>query len=256
MTKNKLTPSKNAEKMAIQYLQHEFRKILNGIRDPKTWKLIDREIANLPETQGESSFWNLVAAVSEDWKLKSVYRVLSDTRFTWKLEEVPLEKITLTGMSPEINRYTLKQCGGDPMKFLALWKTNAKVRSDILKTGFSEHRERDGHPIFLAEIPDGLSVFDGMRRTLLAIIGGKKTIPAWVGKPLNKNGKPLISGGFGYVLSQLYRHTERKNKTIDQAFAHVVQIVGSDYRNGKELVNKRIAGWSRDERIKKIFRIK
>ncbi len=252
----RLTPSKNAERMAIQYLQHEFRKILNGIRNPETWKLIDKEIADLPATQGESSFWNLVAAVSEDWRLKSVYRVLSDTKFTWKLEEIPLNKITLPCMSPTRNQYTLTRCGGDPVKFLALWKTNAQARNAILKTGLSRHRERDYYPIFIVDIPGGLSVFDGMRRTLLAVIGGKKTITAWIGRPTKKKGKPLVSGGFGYVLSQVYRYAERKNKNVDRAFTQVVQIIGSDYRNGKELMNKRIAGWSRDEKIKKVFRVK
>ncbi|MCL4392319.1 hypothetical protein M1413_03230 [Patescibacteria group bacterium] len=239
--------------MAIQYLQHEFRKILNGIRDPKTWRLIDREIANFPKTQGGASFWNLVAAISEDWKLKSVFRILSDTRVTWTLQEISLKRIVLTGMSPEIDRYTIARCDGSPKQFLKLWEGNRKARSDILKTGFSKHGERDYYPIFLWEGPDGLHVFDGMRRMLLAIINRKKTIRAWVGKPSRKKGGPLIANGFAYALSAVYRHAGKRNNALDNAIIEIVKTIKRDYRNGKEVTEKRIAGWSRDEKIKKIF---
>ncbi len=252
----KLTPSKNAEKMAIQYLQHEFRKILGSIKDKKTWQAIDREIANFPKTQGESSFWNLVAAIAEDWKLKAVFRILSDTRFIWTRKEIPLEKIVLTGMSPEIDRYTMAKCKSDPMQFLKLWETNKKARGAILKTGFSKHQERDDYPIFLWEGPDGFHVFDGMRRTLLAIIGHRKTITAWIGKTSNKKGGPLIANGFGYALSAVYRHSTEKSGIIDDAFVEVIKVIEKDYRNGEELMKKRIAGWSRDKKVKKLFRVK
>ena len=89
----KYTPSKNALIIAKQYLKQEFRKIFSDIKDEKIYKRIDKSIDSFNFREGEMSFWNLLAAIAEGWKLKQVFFILSDDKFQWKLKDIPLEKI-------------------------------------------------------------------------------------------------------------------------------------------------------------------
>jgi hypothetical protein len=225
----KLLPSKNAHKMAVQYLQHEFRKILPVAFTTEKGNIIDRDLERLSTQQGRVSFWNLVAGISEDWKLKSVFRTLSDPRFFWKKRRIPVKDVFLTGMSPLMDEYIIKRCDRDPRVFGEMWKKDKRMRDKIRKSGFSAHSERDHFPVFVVCVDGKYRVFDGMRRTLLAVIGNKEYITAWVGYPKRKEGTPAISEGFCYVFSQIYR-------------------------NGKEVLGKRIADWAMDENIKSIFK--
>jgi len=77
----KLTPSKNALLIAQQYLKHEFRKIFSDIKDPKIWKKIDKSIETFIKRENEASFWSLLAGISEGWKLKAVFHLLSSTKY-------------------------------------------------------------------------------------------------------------------------------------------------------------------------------
>ncbi len=248
----KLTPSKNAERMAVQYLQHEFRKMLNGIKNRTVWKSIDRELAQFVQHNGEFSFWNLVAAVSEDWKLKGVYRIISDTKFRWRKEKIPTKKIVLGSMSPTIDAYTFKKFKHDPILFKEAWAKDVKMRQTIIRTGFSSHKERDHFPIFVWKDGKGYRVFDGMRRTLLALINGKKEVVAWVGESVNKKGKPLLSGGFAYVLSQIYAEADKSDK-INRATKILLTTISREKRNGKELFQERIVKWSHNNKIRELF---
>jgi hypothetical protein len=250
----KLTPSKNAEKMAVQYLQHEFRKILKGINNPRTWKLIDKEISDFKRKEGEKSFWNLVAAISEDLRLNAIFRVLSDDKFEWRRKRIPIKNLVLTGMSPTINFYTIKY-DRDPLKFKEAWFKDGKMRRVITKAGVSPFKEKCIFPIFVYEDKGKYSVFDGMHRTLIALISNKKEMDAWVGKPKNKNGKPLISRGFAYILSRIYAESERTPKT-EQAMKVILKTIVQNRRNGKEVFRERIAKWSHDKKIKELFWIK
>ena len=144
----KLTLSKNAEKIAVQYLQHEFRKILKDMKDPSAWKSIDKGIAGFKKNEGENSFWNLVAAISEDLRLNAIFRVLSDNKFEWRRKRIPIKNMILTGMSPAINFYTIK-CDRDPLKFKEAWFKDGKMRRIITKAGVSPFEEKCIFPILV-----------------------------------------------------------------------------------------------------------
>lgn len=238
--------------MAVQYLQHEFRKILPEVFRTQGGRAIDRDLERLLMRQGEVSFWNLLAGISEDWKLKSVFRILSDPRFSWRKKKIPVRNIILTGMSPLMDEYIIKKCGRSPITFGEMWKKDKKMRDKIRKSGFSAHSELDHFPIFVIHEDGKYKVFDGMRRTLLAIIGNKQYVAAWVGDMKRKNGKPIISEGFCYVLSKVYKGGKRTKKQND-AFVEVGRIISKEYGNGREVLETRIGGWSHDEYIKEIF---
>lgn len=245
----KYSPSKNAERVAIQYLKHEFRKIFGHPTDKALWRKLDGAIQSLPKTIGEVGFWNLVAAISEGYKLKRVFHILSDSTYDWKLKSVPLRKIVLTGMWPAFDRYIIKKFDRDPVKFEKAWKKDAVMRRTFLRPGFEARAERDNFPIFLFETEDKLRVFDGMRRTLLALIAGKKTIQAWVGIRVRR-GKPLVSTNRCWFLSNIYDGATKKDKDLERAIIKIGKEITSQSRNGREVLIKRIAGWSHDPDVK------
>ncbi len=249
----KYTPTKNALLIAKQYLKQEFRKIFSDAKDDKFYKRIDRSIDNFDFREGEISFWNLVAAISEGWKLKWVFMILSDDKYQWKLKNIPLDKVYLTGMSPTIDKYVIKKFNHDPVAFAKAWKTNKIMRQEIIKTGGLEHKERDNFPILVYKTGDSFRVFDGMRRTLLALTRNQKNIKAWVGYRVNAKGRPLISANRCYFLSNLYNQAKTKDKTLEKSIIRIGKEINKNYRNGREVLLKRVIGWSHDQKIKSIF---
>jgi hypothetical protein len=249
----KYTPSKNSLIIAKQYLKNEFRKIFSDIKDEKFYKKIDKSIDNLNLREGEASFWNLIAAISEGWKLKQVFTVLSDDKYQWKLKNIPLEKIYLTGMSPVIDKYIVKKFNRNPLAFAKAWKTNKAMREDFVKTGFGAHKERDHFPILVYKVGDNFRVFDGMRRTLLSLTKNQKSIKGWVGYKINAKGRPLVSANRCYFLSNLYNQAKTKDKNLEKSIIRVGKELNKNYRNGREVLLKRVIGWSHDQKIKSIF---
>jgi len=249
----KYTPSKNALLIAKQYLKQEFRKIFADIKDAQFYKKIDRSIDNFNLREGEASFWNLLAAVAEGWKVKWVFQLLSDDKYRWKLKNIPLEKVYLTGLSPTVDKYTIKKFNRDPLAFAKAWKTNLAMRKEIIKAGIIAHKERDNYPILVYKFGENYRIFDGMRRTLLALINGKKQIKAWVGYKINAKGRPLISASRCYFLSNLYNQASKKDKNLEKAIIRIGREINKDYRNGKDVLLKRIIGWSHDQKIKSLF---
>ncbi len=251
----KIAPSTQSLIIARQYLKHEFRKILAGPKDPKIWSKIDRSLDRLAKTD-EQSFWNLVAAIAEGWKLKAVFRILSDSTYRWKLQSIPLNKLTLTGMSPAIDRYVIQKFKRNPESLRKeLQKKRSAVKKAILKAGIEPKPDVDHYPILIFESKEKeLKVFDGMRRTLLALMKNQKNIRAWVGYRKNPQGKPLISRDRCLFLAEIYQFSKHQDKNLVKSITRVGKEVTLTYRNGKDVLHKRIAGWSHDPAVKKLFR--
>ena len=236
----KYTPSKNALVIAKQYLKNEFRKIFSDIKDDKFYKKIDKSIDGFNLREGEMSFWNFLASIAEGWKLKLVFSVLSDDKYQWKLINIPLEKVYLTGMSPIIDKYIIKKFNRNPAMFAKQWKANITMRQEITKTGFRAYKERDIFPILTYKMGENYRVFDGMRRVLLALTKNQKHIKAWVGYKINAKGRPLISANRCYFLSNLYNQAKSKDKNLEKAITRIGKEINKDYRNGREVLLKRI----------------
>jgi len=249
----KYTPSKNALIIARQYLKQEFRKIFSDVKDEKFLKKLDKSIDGINAREGEWSFWNLLAGISEGWKLKQVFAVLSDDKYQWKLKNIPVEKIYLTGLSPIIDKYVIKKFNRSPLAFAKAWKVNKAMRQEIIKTGFGERKDRDDFPILVYRVGENYRVFDGMRRVLLALTKNQRSIKAWAGIKTNAKGRPLISANRCYFLSNLYNQAKSKDKNLEKAIIRIGKEINKDYRNGREVLLKRIIGWSHDQRIKSLF---
>ncbi|MDO8592794.1 MAG: hypothetical protein Q7R92_03430 [bacterium] len=249
----KYTPSKNALIIAKQYLKQEFRKIFADVKDAQFYKKIDKSIDNLEKRRGEISFWNLLAAISEGWRLNSVFTILSDEKFQWKLKDIPTNKIYLTGMSPVFDKYVIKKFNHSPEAFAKAWNNSKIMRQELTKAGLAEHKKIDNSPVSVYKLADNYRVFDGMHRVLLALTKNQKNIKAWVGYKINAKGKPLISANRCYFLSNLYNQAKSKDKNLEKSIVRIGKQINKDYRNGKEVLLKRIIGWSHDQKIKSLF---
>lgn len=250
----KFTPSKNALLVAEQYLKHEFRKIFNDVKNPSIWKKLDKSIESFTKREGEISFWNLIAAISEGWKVKIVFHILSSTKYRWKLRQISVSKIILGGISPIIDKYTIKKFNRDPLSFAENWQKDKKMREEILRTGLAPHKGRDSFPILVFQTNNGFRVFDGMRRTLLALIDNQSKIKAWVGYEINPRGKSLISTNRCWFLSNIYEQSKKQNKELEKSVILIGKEIIANHRNGKEALIKRIAGWSHNKKIQRIFK--
>ncbi|MDD4901132.1 MAG: hypothetical protein PHS62_03435 [Patescibacteria group bacterium] len=249
----KYTPSKNALVIAKQYLKNEFRKVFSDIKDEKFFKRLDKSIEQIHRREGEASFWNLVAAIAEGWKLKQVFSLLSDDKFQWKLKNVNLKNIYLSGMSPALDKYLVKKFNHDPLAFAKGWRHSKTMRQEILRSGLAAHKNRDHFPVLLYKAGESYRVADGMRRVLIALIKNRTAIKAWVGYKVNAKGRPLISANRCYFLSNLYNQAKSRDKALEKALTRIGKEINKDYRNGRELLLKRIVGWSHDQKIKSIF---
>lgn len=247
---NKIKYKKN-QIIAEQYLKHEFRKIFRDIKDEKIWKKLDKSIEGIIKREGEVSFWSLISAISEGWKLKHVFYILSDTKYKWELKNISLNKLILTGMSPDIDEYILKKYQRSPEKFAEAWQSDKEMRQAIK---LRQDNKRDRFPIFVYEAQDGYRVFDGMRRVLLALMREEKYIKAWIGTEVNTKGKPLISADRCYFLANIYTRSKYKDKKLEEALIKIGQEIIKNYRNGREVLSKRIFGWSHDKNVKKLFK--
>ena len=62
-------------KIAVDYIQHEMRKIFPKIRDKNIWQKLDKEAANLINNETMApirDFWNLVDAICFGLRLKDL----------------------------------------------------------------------------------------------------------------------------------------------------------------------------------------
>lgn len=250
---SKPTISKEIKAIGEVYLRHEFRKIFNDIKDEKFWVEINKSMGTFLKREGDESFWNLLFGISEGWKIKYVAHILSDTRYKWKLQNFSIDKITLSGMSPVIDKYTIIKCDKNPLIFSKTWDKNGKMRKEIKDSGFSEHKERDSDPIFLYQKNGKFYVFDGMRRTLLAAIRKDKIIKAWVGYEKNPKGKPMISVSRCLFLADMLK-LYPEDKKLKTSIIKVVKKISEEFNNGRKVFIGRIANWSHDDNIKKTLK--
>jgi len=115
------------------------------------------------------------------------------------------------------------------------------------------YKERDNFPILVYKLADNYRVFDGMHRVLLALTKNQPSLKAWVGYRVYAKGKPLISANRCYFLSNLYNQAKSKDKVLEKSIIRIGKEINKDYRNGREVLLKRIIGWSHDQKIKSIF---
>lgn len=235
------------QEIACQYLRHEFIKLFPGQSD-SFYEAMNQAIDNFPQSLGEKDFWQLVAAISEGLKLKGIYRLLTDTKYTWNLERFGLGDITLTSISPTLDKI-LKEATWNPVALPQIWESNKNYLAEEGDPGLKPNSEIDNDPIILKlrDRNNQLLVYDGMRRTCLRALAGKPDIIAWVCRVTNQKGKMMINADKVLYTREVYSEDPNKNSLLLDAIVTIMKAYRSNYRNGEELVQRYISPWKERE---------
>lgn len=240
------------EEIAIQYLQHELGKLFPD-QDRDFQLKMDRQVKSFPRALGEKDFWQLVSGLSEGFKLKWVYRTLTDTSYSWSLERIALDDIQMTGMSPFMDPI-LRQADWRPSRFAQIWREHPEYAQVPEARGITPNPKRDQYPIILREKDKHLLVFDGMRRTCLAALENKPDLEAWVGRTTNPNGQMMINPDKVLFLRVLYDEAKDKNPQLLEAIKVVLETYIKEYRNGREVAGYYLSPWGQNPDLVKIVK--
>lgn len=174
-------------KIAIDYIQHEMRKILPGIRDEKIWIKIDRELKNLTKNETMApvrDFWNLIDAICFGLKLKNLVPRLTSQNIKWSREKIKVDNLHLGSKKDFLCLKELKidvPNGKEVREFLF-----DKKNHDILKFAKADSIKnskktfgRDEYLIIVGNKKDKTVVYDGNRRMIKCILEGGSDILAY-----------------------------------------------------------------------------
>lgn len=181
--------------IALVYLKRELRKMLPGIRGGEIWQRIDTQIESwfVPQNQvSVRDFWNGFHGIAMGFKLKIGFiQFLTAENVKWRLErKLPLdEKIVFGDLA-----YISKKIAGKRLTALELKQffnhPQNKTITQYWRKEFRKHGQesepRDYFPIIAVEESKAnqtvISIHDGNRRAILAILEGKTDLPAYIGQ--------------------------------------------------------------------------
>ena len=237
-----------------QYLYHEFLKIFWDAKDKVFRQKMKRSLYRMYRRDGTHTYWLLVAAISEGWRLKWVYRLLSDPGYQWNLETRNINDLTMTGFSPPIVDRLVNRCQYNFYTFADYYRKHPEFFKKYMPN-LKPRPERDHQPIFVYWEPKEkrLKLFDGMRRTVLAAINRKKTIRAYVGYPVRK-GKPMVNLDKLQYFHLLFRGA-RKDRATYRAFLRLGREIVRQSSNGRRDFQNWLKPWAGKQEKKLINEI-
>lgn len=114
-----------------QYLLHEFSKLLSDIDDQNFWDQFKKSLDTNLKKMLQRDLWQLLSGISEGYKLKWLYRILSDNSFVWHHEIWALEDITPTRIDPEIDK-VIENNSANLVKFGQCGRQHPEVKNYFL----------------------------------------------------------------------------------------------------------------------------
>ncbi|MCX6785105.1 MAG: hypothetical protein NTV81_04230 [Candidatus Komeilibacteria bacterium] len=175
-------------KIAVQYLQHEFRKLFPSLRETSAWQTIDSEVgkwfSDNPELAPVRDFWNGFHGITCGFKLKNLLPWLTSQNIDWQEQEINIDQLNfgndflaLKYFKPNPTVVEVKKWYLDPV--------NEKVfeeAKNILQQYSETSSPRDNFSLLVVEEKGELRVIDGNRRLLKAIFDQQEKLPAIIGK--------------------------------------------------------------------------
>lgn len=230
------------QEIALTFLMREMFKLYPAASAAFD-EVIAHKIDGLPERLGQEKFWRLIAGLSEGYMLKGIYRLLTNSKFSWQLEEIRMDDVTMTGMGGVLDEL-LAAADWTPSQFADVWKAQPQSFKD--EEGLDPHPRRDHTPIVLYEQDGNLRVMDGMRRTCVAAIQRQDSIQAYVGRITNPGGQSMISPDKVMYTMLLYDEVDHKPPGLLDAIKTILITYKKNYRNGPEVVNELVSPWLED----------
>ena len=132
--------------IAIQYIQHEWRKLFPRLHGKELWQSIDKQIADWYEVLTIRNFWNAIHGITIGFRLTSIVPWITSLNIKWEEKDIPINEL----------EYSKQKNDGKPL---------------------------NNDPIFVIRKEEKLRVIDGNNRVIKAITEGKTSIRAFVGEP-------------------------------------------------------------------------
>ncbi|PJA46343.1 hypothetical protein CO172_03890 [Candidatus Uhrbacteria bacterium CG_4_9_14_3_um_filter_36_7] len=235
---------------AVEYIQHEMRKLFPGIKDRNLWEMIDRDIrgwySENPTLMPVRDFWNGLHAISHGFRLKNIVSFLTSKNIAWHEEEVRVQALSFgsyfeefepLGIMPTV--VAVHDWFFDPKNKEALEIARTKSKEQSVLTV-----NRDDDRIFVVHKGEHLRVIDGNRRVLNTVLFGQKTIIANIGEPI---AEPMIYDAWVPTstlvdLVSFHRYFFENNHQITERIAKVVaQLIETSTAGQHEFRNYAIS---------------
>lgn len=219
----------SVEEIAKQYLLHEFSKMLSDNNDAKFWQQFEKSLNLNLQKMPQRNFWQLLSGISEGYKLKWLFRILSDNSFSWNREIWNLNDITMTGIDPKIDKIIKEKNSSSPLKFGKYVQKNPNVKKLFFDLEGKNGFYRNKFPILLRQDGEQFKILDGMRRTCLAAIKGQDEIEVIVGYKV-RNGKMKLNPDKIYFLDLLYRESKDRER-IKEPLKVILKEIKKQFRD-------------------------
>ena len=186
-------------KIAIQYVQQEMRKLLPELREDVLWRAMDKQIEDWYQKLGIRNFWNAIHGISMGFRLKSLVPWITSLNIKWEEKETPVKDLWFGGQFGPIKEMKCSQSANDVGNkiFKEENKEILEKSNKILKEKKREAAPRDYFPIFVVDKKEKLTVIDGNRRLLQAIVDKKKLYWQWL-ENLSQS-HPFLNIGFRHL---------------------------------------------------------
>jgi hypothetical protein len=173
--------------IAIQYVQHEWRKLFPQLRGKGLWQSTDKQIADWYEMLGVRNFWNAIHGITIGFRLTSIVPWITSLNVKWTEKDISFDELYFRGkFGPIASLEVGTPEFVDSIKKAIFLPENLEFL-ETTKQYFESHKNdtepRSDHPIFVVRKNGKLRVIDGNGRVLKAIAESKDSIRAFVGEP-------------------------------------------------------------------------
>ena len=171
-------------KIAVQYLQHELRKLFPSLRNSSAWENIDNEVGRWfcdnPELAPVRDFWNGFHGIVCGFKLKNLLPWLTSQNIIWQEQDLSIDQLYFGN-----NFSALKPFAANPTaREVREWyfhqnhQTELKDAQEVLIKYSNSTSPRDNFPIVVVFEKNQWRVIDGNRRLLKAIFEQRAKVSA------------------------------------------------------------------------------
>lgn len=180
--------------VAISYIRHELRKYLPSLRDEVAWKKIDGDVATwfdgAPFLLPVRDFWNGFYGIVMGFKLLiHLSDFITAENVVWTRERINLKDLIFAGFNPrEFGVSLVTMSVAEAIDFYTKPGNEMKRAEDLakLEQTFAKSSNREDDPVIITqkkiEEKDQLVVYKGNARVFRAVLLGKNTIDAYVGR--------------------------------------------------------------------------
>lgn len=180
--------------IAVSYIRHELRKYFPSLKDENAWKNIDSDMASwfeeAPFLFPVRDFWNGFYGILMGFKLLiHLSDFITAENITWKREAVNIKELVFTGFNPtEFDVPMVTMAVSEAIDFYTKPGNEMRRTEDLakLQATFTKTTNRSDDPVIVTQKriadKDQMVVYEGNARVYLAVLHGKNTIDAYVGR--------------------------------------------------------------------------